>query len=67
MTDGWYTERWDRNGREAKSHVTLDSFDAVREALRETLAADQLFRVRAPLDADRKYIEELLRLGAEPI
>ena len=67
MKDGWYLERYKKNGLCAETHWMERDFATVRPhvvAARQDL--DHILRVIGPANASQKDLSELVSLGARP-
>ena len=65
--DGWYIERWDKDGRKAKWHAIVTDFSAVKALVADVRAAgkDDIVRVQVPPNASEAEWDALKGLGVE--
>jgi len=65
--DGWYIERWDKDGRKAKWHAIVADFSAVKALVADVRAAgkNDIVRVQVPPSASEAEWDALQALGVE--
>jgi hypothetical protein len=61
----YYVESYDPKGTHAEKHWSVSDGDAALALVKEIIADGKIARIRCPLDAEPKHLQELADLGAQ--